>query len=1215
DAVVDPSKHSSQRYEGFESRSDVVAAGFLLFLMAEHRHPYFYGDPQAHRSVDMATQIVLPSPFRRADLREPEDPRLQTWCQMVRRMVSLDWEKRPSAEEALKATGVTPIDLKGIAVRQIEELKKEAVEHGLDDLMWWAQAIEKAEQLAETEGLPAERLREVQAVQLLGTAIGLMGGLDWERSEEPLARLLALPGVPASFVEKAKSIGVLRERCLAARDRLDNLEKEMADIESLPLRERSRRLDELEKAIETLVGANLLPLLDERLRPMPGGLSVRRALLRQQLDKVRAEAGEWLAQADAALAGENWEQLAGLMAAPPPATEFDEGIAAQVAEYRRQFNEHEEQERRRQQRRADLERRVSEARKLIAEEKAAEARERLGGVESQREFPDLADAGRQLLDQLVELEKRLEALRRVRARVDELLSAARSRLEARSLADLTEAEQLLEQALQTDGRSDEQTRQARGLQQQVAKVRQEIVEAWRRQKEKAQGELKKAQSQLAKHRYRDAEAAAAQLVGFDDAEIVSAAKAIIETVSRKRAEAVAEIEKQLADARERLAGAEFEAARQCVERVSGHDLAGAEHLAAAKALAGEIESARRAAEQDRQKAKAELEQSRAALDRGDFLTARRLAGQVLTSRFGEPGVKQGAQALLDATAPLAEADEYIASKDYPAAIRVLDNLLADGATPSGSLKSAAAALRERAVQERAQAEVAYLVEHLTRRAELEEKSGFVRNVPVEQTITRKIPEWAGQSLRSFETFMGDWVGDHVAADADARSTLLAPQDRFGDKYEIVRHIGRGGMGEVYLARDVMLDRLVALKLAPSVGDLKDLAEHLQIEAKAIARLDYPKHILRINSFGTTEGRYYFDTDYKEAPNLADYARENGPLSHRLIAEIVIPIAQALDYAHRKGIYHRDIKPTNILIGRSPDEGPWLIDFGLAKISSICHQRARQGLCGTPGYMAPEVIRSMGEGVDDRAADIFSLGCVLYELLTGALPYQSPRSGSVPPKSSSSVTHPPRLGASSKGGATQSLPGHRPGVARLLLNTLQAKPLVWDEKIPEPLREVCRKALAPDPRARFASASEMSEALEAFLRDLDRRDVEEGLARARAAFESRRQNEPGEPADLDEVHKQAQALSARATGRLGDEVKRLLAEVEATRGRIQEQIKQARAQIELAKVHLAESKWALAIEAATAAAEVGYEPGLKDEADPIIEEAQRRRRQQRGRTMK
>jgi eukaryotic-like serine/threonine-protein kinase len=218
---------------------------------------------------------------------------------------------------------------------------------------------------------------------------------------------------------------------------------------------------------------------------------------------------------------------------------------------------------------------------------------------------------------------------------------------------------------------------------------------------------------------------------------------------------------------------------------------------------------------------------------------------------------------------------------------------------------------------------------------------------------------------------------------------LAPGTRLGP-YEIVGQIGAGGMGEVYKARDSKLDRFVAVKVLPAaLAGTSGLLARFEREAKAVGALSHPG-ILGIFDFGSAEGTPYAVMELLEGETLRDRLRA-GALPMKKAVEFAAQVAQALAAAHGKGIIHRDLKPENLFI---TSEGRIkILDFGLAKQlpafgkgnqSETPTQAFAQGsepgtVLGTVGYMSPEQVR--GEPADHRS-DIFSLGCVLFEMLTG-----------------------------------------------------------------------------------------------------------------------------------------------------------------------------------------------------------------------------------------
>jgi serine/threonine protein kinase len=198
------------------------------------------------------------------------------------------------------------------------------------------------------------------------------------------------------------------------------------------------------------------------------------------------------------------------------------------------------------------------------------------------------------------------------------------------------------------------------------------------------------------------------------------------------------------------------------------------------------------------------------------------------------------------------------------------------------------------------------------------------------------------------------------------------------------HIGQGGMGVVYKARQRQLNRLVAVKiLPPSVGEDPAFAERFTREAQALARLNHP-HIVHVYDFGRTEDYFYFVMEYVDGVNLRTLIRD-GKLKPEEALRIVPQICEALQFAHDEGIVHRDIKPENILIDKKGRVK--IADFGLAKLLGQKPEdwslTGTGQLMGTLGYMAPEQLQE-AHAVDHRA-DIYSLGVVFYEMLTGRLP--------------------------------------------------------------------------------------------------------------------------------------------------------------------------------------------------------------------------------------
>ncbi|MDQ3895879.1 MAG: protein kinase [Actinomycetota bacterium] len=224
---------------------------------------------------------------------------------------------------------------------------------------------------------------------------------------------------------------------------------------------------------------------------------------------------------------------------------------------------------------------------------------------------------------------------------------------------------------------------------------------------------------------------------------------------------------------------------------------------------------------------------------------------------------------------------------------------------------------------------------------------------------------------------------------------------FTGRYQIVRHLARGGMAEVYLARDLLLDRPVALKvLFPEFAMDRSFVERFRREARSAANLNHP-NIVSIYDWGEEEGTYFIVMEYVDGMTLRDVVRRQGPLMANRAAEIGADIAAALHFAHVHGVIHRDVKPGNVLITTTQVK---VTDFGIARAGDPAESLTQAGaVMGTATYFSPE--QAQGHVVDPRT-DVYSLGVVLYEMVAGRPPftgdnpvsiaYQHVREDPVPP---------------------------------------------------------------------------------------------------------------------------------------------------------------------------------------------------------------------------
>lgn len=262
------------------------------------------------------------------------------------------------------------------------------------------------------------------------------------------------------------------------------------------------------------------------------------------------------------------------------------------------------------------------------------------------------------------------------------------------------------------------------------------------------------------------------------------------------------------------------------------------------------------------------------------------------------------------------------------------------------------------------------------------------------------------------------------------------------KYQIIEPLGEGGMATVYKAFDPALERYVAIKIIRAVNQIdSDFLIRFQREARALAKLDHP-YILKVLDYGEENGIPYLVMPYVSHGTLKQYTRTRLPYEKAI--QIIIPIAEALSYAHKRKIIHRDIKPANILFGESGE--PILSDFGIAKMLDAGEQTQLTGTgfgIGTPAYMAPE----QWNGVADDRTDIYALGIVLYELITGRCPFQADTP------------------------------------AAILIKQVQdplPRPRTFISDLPESVEALLFKALAKDPTLRFQSMQEFIQGMNAVL---------------------------------------------------------------------------------------------------------------------------------------
>lgn len=314
------------------------------------------------------------------------------------------------------------------------------------------------------------------------------------------------------------------------------------------------------------------------------------------------------------------------------------------------------------------------------------------------------------------------------------------------------------------------------------------------------------------------------------------------------------------------------------------------------------------------------------------------------------------------------------------------------------------------------------------------------------TLSKQISDQTNHETADQVAGASDRRVDESQWQQEPEDALAVNQEAFPrERYKPLKLMGKGAEGTVYLCRDRLLNKVVAIKLLNVLTNTQ--LQSFQLEAKLLSKLDHP-NIVRILDFGVTvSGAPYMVLEQTEGVSLDQFLKEHGPLSWRAAATLFLPLSKALSYCHTNGIFHRDLKPGNILLlgNRSwlsqstypPDEpAVQLVDFGVAK--NVGSEGSKEAMIGTPSFMAPDVARGLSF---DARSEIYSLGCTIYTALIGRPPFRGDSATEI-----------------------------------LLKHTYEQAPLLDGDTYPEELIQTLARCLEKEPSNRIQSMDDLAEEL-------------------------------------------------------------------------------------------------------------------------------------------
>ena len=419
-AFVDPDKYGTGILGGFEPGSDIIAAGFLLHLLAEHQHPYLHADPDAHRMVEMSEFMAMAryNRARRPELRESPDEAVKLWCELVARMLARLPQERPNAADTAEALAkyVKPVDASEILRRRLESLIQHVHEVPPEEVDW-AREKQNAQALAASEGATPELveqaqhlIREADARIRLGRALLVLHGDDWLAASQPLQEILAVSGLPRDLVETARTAAETLRQNVSFQSDLDEIDRICRSAQKAEPQAAQTSLQNVADRLQRLPDGPEVPAAlrsrRDALVELAASLLAEAAAEFERLEHERREAADrlqraraadheqaktWTADLQEAFEAGEWEVLGELLAARPELTHWPPEAESVAGELRRRFDEHVAEAKRLAEIEADAQLAqawVSQVREAVEDNDWDAAEQRLGDKPSLTHWPE-----------------------------------------------------------------------------------------------------------------------------------------------------------------------------------------------------------------------------------------------------------------------------------------------------------------------------------------------------------------------------------------------------------------------------------------------------------------------------------------------------------------------------------------------------------------------------------------------------------------------------------------------------------------------------------------------------------------------------------------------------------------------------------------------------------------------------------------------------------